>query len=60
MTNPAITTLVDHLVAQRCSFDINPTGQARHCSAIFSEKNQSCFKTAISWNEPRRIWDQTC
>lgn len=58
-SNPSIMALVDYLVARRCSLDIAPTGKARHCSAIFLEKNQSCFKTAISWGEPRRIWNET-
>lgn len=54
-TSPAINSLVSELVTQRCAFDIKPNKLTRHCSAIFLEKNASCFKTIIYRHQSRQL-----
>lgn len=55
VADPAINALVYSLVEQRCSIDVVPTRQARHCSAIFSEKSGYHFKTTIMRSQSRQL-----
>ena len=58
MSSPAIDTLVSDLVTMRCAGDIVPNRQARHCSAIFLEKNGSYFKNPIIRDQSRQLCDE--
>ncbi|AGF85530.1 hypothetical protein QJ854_gp252 [Moumouvirus goulette] len=53
--NKAIDLLVDELVSLRCASDVTQRGPARHCAAIFIEKNQSCFKPTVNWYQSREL-----
>ncbi|AGC01766.1 hypothetical protein H012_gp699 [Acanthamoeba polyphaga moumouvirus] len=55
VNNKAIDLLVEELVSIRCASDVTQRGPARHCAAIFIEKNQSCFKPTINWYQSREL-----
>ena len=55
VSNQAINSLVDNLVKMRCASDVTGGCNARHCCAIFIEKNQSCFKSASQRYQPRKL-----
>ncbi len=55
ISTPGINSLVSDLVSLRCTNDIAMKGSARHCCAIFVEKNQSCFKPYFNGYEPREL-----
>lgn len=55
VNNPGIKNLIDELVRVRCTADLCRHVPARHCSAVFQEKNQSCFKSTIYWNKSREL-----
>jgi len=58
--NPNIYPLVDVLVKTRCSVDISQSdGPYRHVSAIFVEKNQSCFQCDIEGHKSSKHYTQS-
>lgn len=59
VSNHAILSLVDKLVKIRCTNDATDENKARHCCAIFMEKNQSCFKPGCQRYQPRKLYYET-
>uniref|UniRef100_A0A6G6AAU2 Uncharacterized protein n=1 Tax=Borely moumouvirus TaxID=2712067 RepID=A0A6G6AAU2_9VIRU len=55
VNNKAIDSLVKDLVSIRCDSDVTQRGPARHCAAIFIEKNQSCFKPTVNRYQSRKL-----